>query len=405
MHGVQIKEEASLSSPTSTNETERWISLFAIKPRIQKRKEKDKISNQTVMNSITLIARRASLVALRQKMPLTSCSKAAASQLTRLMFSTHYRRDFDRDVNYNDYEGNRFSKDFEEMKLATDSIEHSLEQLKETRARHLKIVEGGGIPVSNLNNLLETARYQEADLSNRLSILRENMVDAERAIFAIDAPDGSCDYEANMNRSEIKKIIDFAAEHEDIDKVLEDHQKDRWDRKQAMKLSAVDGPDGFSDDEMMIDQDAVDKIIDDAADNEDIAAIHRQHEEEEQALAESLKTFAVDGPDGWTDDEMLDGNEAVRKLIDFAAEHENAYTVLKEHQMDDSIRAASQKVGAVDAPDGISDDEVKVDMEAVENIIEFASEHEDVGEVTLRHERERRDYIARMKRINDEHDW
>lgn len=357
------------------------------------------------MSSIAVLARRASLVALRQRIPLVMCSKAAATQMNKLMFSTHYRHDFDSDVNCNDYEGHRFSKDFEEMKLATDAIEHSLEQLKETRARHLKIVEGGGIPVSNLNELLETARYQEADLSNRLNILRENMMDAERAIFAIDAPDGSCDYEANMDRSEVKKIIDFASQHEDTEKVLEEHQKDREDRKRAMKILAVDGPDGISDDEVMIDQNAVDKIIDSAADNEDIAAIHRQHEEEEQTRTESLKTFAVDGPDGMTDDEMLDDSEAVMNMIDFAAEHENAYKVLKEHQLDDDIRAESEKVIAVDAPDGISDDEVKIDMEAVENIIEFASEHEDAEKINSRHERERRDYIARMKRINDEHDW
>ena len=164
---------------------------------------------------------------------------------------------------------------------------------KETRARHLKIVEGGGIPNPNLDGLLELSRNQEAVLSNQLQILKEHMVDAKRAVFAVDAPDGTSDFESKIDRAAVDEIINSAAEHEDVDAVLQSHKEDRLDHERALKTIAVDAPDGISDDEMMVDK------------------------------------------------------ESIQNIIDYAAEHENAYTILKDHQQDDEIREQNRKVLAV----------------------------------------------------------
>jgi hypothetical protein len=422
------------------------------------------------MSSLAILARRASLVAIKQRSAGVICTtsfKALASQVARLhktrmfatfrrdeasqvarlhnktrMFATLRRDEDESDVDYNDYECHRFRKDLAQMHRATDSIQHSLDQLKETSARHLKIVEAGGMPASNLNALLKTASEQEAVLSNQLEILRGSMMDARRAVFAVDAPDGTPDFELSKNQSEVKQIIDFAAEHEDVDKVIRSHQKDRKDHARAMKTFAVDAPDGMSDDEMRVemkyvddiieyaaehenvkdvnkrhtaesaehdqdlkvlavdapdgtsddefkvDMEAVDRIIYVAADNEDTAEVLKRHKEEEEEHAQDLKIFAVDAPDGFSDDEAMVEMEAVEHIIDVAAESEDAVKVLKRHREEADERARGLKTIAVDAPDGISDDEMWVDMEAVDNIIDFAAEHEDVAKVNKQHEQD-----------------
>lgn len=104
----------------------------------------------------------------------------------------------------------------------------------------------------------------------------------------------------------------------------------------ATKNFAVDAPDGSSDDWLDAEQHQVEDIIDHAAKFEDMDFVKDLHERQQDAA----RTFAVDAPDGEADDIHQEDLHAVEEVIDYAAEHEDKEEVLRTHELEEAVRKA-----------------------------------------------------------------
>ena len=78
----------------------------------------------------------------------------------------------------------------------------------------------------------------------------------------------------------------------------------------------------------------VEDVVDHAAKYEDPAFVQERHQQQEDAA----KVFAVDGPDGESEDIHLEDLHAVEDVIDFAAEHENKEKVIEAHKLEEDVK-------------------------------------------------------------------
>jgi hypothetical protein len=331
---------------------------------------------------LPVVARRAALVAVKQAQPFCQMSvKALAAQSNRLVstqvlgFSVLKVDDDDVD----DGEGNRLAQQLEDMLETTLALENSMQDLKDTYAqkRHAFTKRQPG----KMNVLFDQAAAQKEQMSKQIASLKAKMVEA-RTNFAVDAPDGTSDAQAKANHDAVNDIINYAANHEDYDKVIEQHQQARFERARARKTFAVDAPDGSPDANL----DAVNDIINYAADHEDYDKVVKQHQQARFERARARKTFAVDAPDGSPDDLLRRSKEEVDEIINYAAAHEDIDMINKQHALVEAEHEMDLKILAVDAPDGTPDDAIKRNLKEVEQIIEYAATHEDVDMINKEHE-------------------
>ena len=114
--------------------------------------------------------------------------------------------------------------------------------------------------------------------------------------FAVDAAYGTSDMELKVGLAEVDKIIDYAAEHEDVATVVKQHEFEKAERAEDLNTFAVDAADGTSDIQVKAALEEVEKIIKYEAEHEDLEKVRKQHELEEAERVEDLKIFAVMPP-------------------------------------------------------------------------------------------------------------
>jgi succinate dehydrogenase flavin-adding protein (antitoxin of CptAB toxin-antitoxin module) len=340
------------------------------------------------MSSLPILARRTALVTVQRPTLLCHVSlKAFGSQASRIaQVSLSTLRGVRDNRDGNGYEDYSQTEHLEDMPKTTCKIEDSVDELKATYAqkrRALKVDAGTNSP--RMSALFDKAAAQNEQISNQIASLKAKMVDA-RKVFAVDAPDGTPDYELKRGLKEVDQIIDFAAEHEDLDEVIHEHQAERKERARARKIFAVESPDGTPDYELKRGLKEVDQIIAFAGEHEDLDEILREHQTERKERARARKIFAVESSDGTPDYELKRGLKEVDQIIAFAGEHEDLDEVLREHQAEKEERARARKTFAVESPDGTPDYELKRGLKEVDQIIDFAAEHEDAAMVKKQHE-------------------
>jgi hypothetical protein len=133
--------------------------------------------------------------------------------------------------------------------------------------------------------------------------------------------------------SEIDKL--FIQAEEQKEDIVAEIAELRALLKSAKKVFAVDAPDGFSDAAFNEELLEINRIINDAAEHEDKAAVEKRHEMEAELRK---KVFAVDAPDGVTDAAVKEELLEITHIIDDAAEHESRQAVDKKHKMENTMR-------------------------------------------------------------------
>jgi hypothetical protein len=122
-----------------------------------------------------------------------------------------------------------------------------------------------------------------------------------------------------------------------------------------------------------------------AATEESVDMIKKQHTEEAVLNAEAMKTFAVEAPDGGSDALLNTELHEVKDIVDYAATHENADMINRQHAEEAALVADGMRTFAVEASDGSSDAELEAESHVVEDIVEFADMHEDVDMINIQH--------------------
>jgi len=129
----------------------------------------------------------------------------------------------------------------------------------------------------------------------------------------------------------------------------------------------------------------------------------------EQQLEEGLKSmdnfmklpFAIDAPDGESDGHLKGELAEAKAIFDDMAAHKEEIrerlAAIKELVED------AKKIYAVDSPDGDSDAHMADEMAEVDNIINFAAEHEDKKKIEKEHKLQQD--VRKFHAKDPEHDW
>ena len=209
----------------------------------------------------------------------------------------------------------------DDMIEKTIKIEESMEGLKDTYSKKKKAYTTvGWMESAEIDRLFETAAMQKEELSLQVEELKALMQEARaKGGFAVDAPDGTSDAMRKENLKQVNQIIDFAAEHEDKDKIEYEHK---------MSIRGVDAPDGTSDDMSK-------ENVKQAFETIEYEAKYKDQIEE----AHKMKIRGVDAPDGMSDAMIEEDMKEVDQFIEFAAEHEDKDKIEYEHKMEEAVRA------------------------------------------------------------------
>ena len=141
------------------------------------------------MNALSLLARRATVLAIRRTPPVWG------TQVYRAMVTNPPKA------------------------FAVDAPDGSSDALMDAEARQVDDI------IDHASKFEDTAFVRD---------LHAQQEDA-RKIFAVDAPDGEADDIHERNVHVVAEVIDFAAEHEDKEKVLRTHQTQDAVRKTMNK--------------------------------------------------------------------------------------------------------------------------------------------------------------------------
>lgn len=152
--------------------------------------------------------------------------------------------------------------------------------------------------------------------------------------YAVDAPGGEHDLEdLEEHGAGVEGIVDFAAKHEDANKINMSH-----DVGAGGGAFAVDAPDGEHDLEDLEEHAAgVENMIDFASKREDVNEIIASHE------AGATAAFAVDAPDGEHDlEDVEEHGRAAGHIIDAAAVLEDPEEVKKHQELQRKARVEAE---------------------------------------------------------------
>ena len=115
-------------------------------------------------------------------------------------------------------------------------------------------------------------------------------------------------------------------------------------------------------------------------------------------------SYAVEAPDGTPDDLIQEEMHEVEELIDFEAAHpEFRDAIIKQHEMDEKMDAEARKIFAIEAPDGTSDDLLNEEIHEAEELLEINSLTEDAEKIDMRHQVETE--VRKEQARDPEHDW
>jgi hypothetical protein len=169
----------------------------------------------------------------------------------------------------------------DDMIEKTVKMEESMEGLKDTyKKKRVAFSNIGWTDSTEIDRLFDQAALQKDELSGQLAELRSMMAAAREKGFAVDAPDGTSDAMRRENLKQVNEIIDYAAEHEDKDKVRLEHQQ---------AIRGVEAPDGTSDVMQKEDLKTVEEIIDYAAKHEDKEHVEYEHKMENAVRKEQAR--------------------------------------------------------------------------------------------------------------------
>jgi hypothetical protein len=255
------------------------------------KKNKLKYLTMTTYSALSILARRTALVA----------SQRAASHCTIFVkgLSTKVSKPpMKEKVPPADYYNGHLMTDhleyIDDLIEKTMEMEGSMGDLKETYTRKREIYYGdehNGVrwmESSEIDALFQDAATQKAKLSEQLADMKKLLADAKKT-FAVDAPDG---YPDDLEKEELKEIdfiIEEAAAHEDGGKI--DYQRKMQakadvDAKKTFAVDAPDGnPDAFEKEELVL----IDRIIVEAAANEDAEKIKYKHRMEDAIRKDRIR--------------------------------------------------------------------------------------------------------------------
>jgi hypothetical protein len=124
------------------------------------------------------------------------------------------------------YDGHLLTEHLEyldDMLDKTLKIETSMEELKQTYAQKRKAYETQDSGSNEeIYGLFEKSASQKKQLSHQIADLKAVLMQAQ-GTFAVDAPDGTSDAQLRDGLKEVNQIIDYAAEHEDVNKINKLH--------------------------------------------------------------------------------------------------------------------------------------------------------------------------------------
>jgi hypothetical protein len=141
--------------------------------------------------------------------------------------ASHHRKNFSTDkVPEEDYyDGHLIVDHLEYLDDMIDkclAIETSMDELKDTNAQKRRAYKEASS--DEVNALFEKSASQKENISSQLANLKAIMKSAQQNAFAVDGPDGTTDAQEREGLQEVSKIIDYAATHEDVQKMNKKHE-------------------------------------------------------------------------------------------------------------------------------------------------------------------------------------
>lgn len=105
--------------------------------------------------------------------------------------------------------------------------------------------------------------------------------------------------------------------------------------------------------------------------------------------AKGRAMHGVSAPDGTSDDMNKSDMDAIDEIIEYAKTHENKEAIDSIHAEEIRAKEDAAKIIAVDGPDGIADVTVQLgfqeDMQVIDEVIEYAKIHENKAEIEKLH--------------------
>jgi hypothetical protein len=141
--------------------------------------------------------------------------------------ASHHRKNFSTDkVPEEDYyDGHLIVDHLEYLDDMIDkclAIETSVDELKDTYAQKRQAYKEASS--DEVDALFEKSASQKENISSQLANLKAIMKSAQQNAFAVDGPDGTTDAQEREGLQEVSKIIDYAASHEDVQKMNKKHE-------------------------------------------------------------------------------------------------------------------------------------------------------------------------------------
>lgn len=147
-------------------------------------------------------------------------------------------------------------------------------------------------------------------------------------------------------------------------------------------------------------EDTINELFEHSANREKELEVHIQ--DLKAMLADSNRIFAVDAPDGEPDANEKEDIVDINHWIDEAKMYEDK-TLVDERQLMEELKKDGNRFLAVNAPDGESDGHFVEEQIEIENIIKDAAVHEDKETIEMTHYVDKE--IRKDRAKGPEHDW
>ena len=108
----------------------------------------------------------------------------------------------------------------------TIQIESFMTDLKETYNQKRSAMQGDSptLTKEELDALFAKAALQKEQISSSLESMKAILLAQKTKTYAVDAPDGTSDGSIREGIQEVNEIIDYAAKHEDTEKIRKQHE-------------------------------------------------------------------------------------------------------------------------------------------------------------------------------------
>jgi hypothetical protein len=172
------------------------------------------------MNTISTLSRSFSASLSKRAWPLSrGLAQAVSGRYIRTISSERIPEE-----DY--YDGHLLADHLEyldDMLDKTLKIEDSMKSLQETYDKKYEALKSNGSDTAELDALFHHAASQKSHISGQVTDLKKLLMEAQNN-YAVDGPDGTADGQIEDDLVEIDKIIDHAAELEDVDVINKQHE-------------------------------------------------------------------------------------------------------------------------------------------------------------------------------------